>query len=59
MITVEQYKQALAELANDQSKLMQNGFAMLKANYRSPGRLISATCCGQQNLDTGLGLSGH
>lgn len=43
MITVEQYKQALAELANDQSKLMQNGFAMLKANYRSPGRLISAT----------------
>lgn len=42
-ITVEQYKHALAELANNHSKLMQNGFAMLKANYRSPGRLISAT----------------
>ena len=55
MITVEQYKQALAELANDQSKLMQNGFAMLKANYRSPGRLISATCCGSMILDTPIG----
>lgn len=42
-ITAGQYKQALAELANDQSKLIRNGFAMLKANYRSPGRLISAT----------------
>lgn len=43
MISVERYRAALAELAKEESKLVQNGFAMLKANYRSPGRLISAT----------------
>lgn len=43
MVSVERYKAALSELAKEDSKLVQNGFAMLKANYRSPGRLISAT----------------
>jgi hypothetical protein len=43
MVSVERYMAALSELANEDSKLIQNGFAMLKANYRSPGRWISAT----------------
>ena len=28
-------------------------------NSRDPQRVAMAYCCGQQNLDTGLGLSGH
>lgn len=41
-LTVEQLKQAFKSLENDQSKKVQNGFLMLKAHYRSPGRKISA-----------------
>jgi hypothetical protein len=43
MISVDSYKKALEELGKDESPLIINGFSMLKANYRSPGRLISAT----------------
>ncbi len=55
MITVEQFKSALAEHRKNESTLINNGFQMLKAHYRSPGRLISAT---RLSLAADMGYSG-
>jgi hypothetical protein len=41
-ITVEQFKQTFKLLEDDSSKIIKNGFLMLKAHYRSPEWKISA-----------------
>ena len=42
-LTISQLESALAELLNERSRKIENGFLMLKANYRSPGMKITAT----------------
>lgn len=52
-----QYAEALASLLNRRAKKIESGLAMLKANYRSEGRVITATklakAAGYDNYGTG------
>ncbi|RRV70136.1 HNH endonuclease [Stutzerimonas stutzeri] len=56
MVPAEQYAAALTELAKEEQTLeLRNGLEMLKAHYRSSGRLISATRLAEA---VGMGDSG-